>query len=463
MNVNLMNGNLKHGNRGRRSFLQRSLSASTVAVTGVLPRIAMAAEKSGRRRACIILWMSGGPSQTDTFDMKPNHENGGEFSEVATNVPGVRFSEHFPELAKQADKLAIVRTLTSKEGDHERGSYLLQTGQKMGGPVKAPALRSLIGHQLTPGRTTLPPLVSVGGSGFVAARPIGSGYLGPRFQPMEVAVSSAAQVGTTQVEGDSAAGNIRSGTPASLTVNSLSRHASINESRWKRRLELWDALEGNFIADRKNQGLVAHQGTYKNACELMTSGQADVFDLSGEPNSLRRNYGVGTFGQGCLLARRLVESGVSCVEVTLSSSTVGSSTWDSHTQNFPAVENLSRELDAGFAALLSDLASRGLLETTTVVCMGEFGRTPRINNNAGRDHFPRAFAGVLAGGDVAMGQAYGKTSDDGMRIVENPVTIPEWLATICQATGITPSDMVVDQSGRPVPIVDADPIWDLVV
>ncbi|KAA1257873.1 hypothetical protein LF1_03630 [Rubripirellula obstinata] len=442
-----MNANLK-----RRSFLQGSLSASTVAVSGFLPRIAMGAAKNDQRRACIILWMSGGPSQTDTFDMKPKHENGGEFSEVSTNVPGVRFSEHLPELAKHADKLAIVRTLTSKEGDHERGSYFLQTGQKMGGPMKAPALRSLIGHQLTESRTTLPPLVSVGGSGFIAARPIGSGYLGPRFQPMEVAVATGAN----------ADADIRSGTPASLTVNSLSRHHSIDEDRWQRRVELWDALEGNFIADRKNPGLVAHQGTYQNARELMTSGQAEVFDLSREPESIRRNYGVGTFGQGCLLARRLVESGVSCVEVTLSSSTIGGSTWDSHTQNFPAVENLSRELDAGFAALLSDLSSRGLLETTTVVCMGEFGRTPRINNNAGRDHFPRAFAGVLAGGDVAAGQAYGKTSDDGMTIVENPVTIPEWLATICQATGVQPEETVIDQSGRPVPIVDAEPVWDLI-
>lgn len=447
-----MNANLK-----RRKFIQSSLSTSALAVSGFLPKIAMGAAKSGKRRACIILWMSGGPSQTDTFDMKPKHENGGQFSEISTNVPGIRFSEHFPELAKQADKLAIVRSLTSKEGDHERGSYFLQTGQKMGGPVKAPALRSLIGHQLTEGRTTLPPLVSVAGSGFIAARPIGSSFLGPRFQPMKVAVSTAARVDAGSVSGD-----ITSGTAASLTVNSLSRFGSIDDQRWQRRVELWNALEGSFIADRKNQGLTAHQGTYQNARELMTSGQAEVFDLSNESASLRQGYGVGTFGQGCLLARRLVESGVSCVEVTLSSSTIGNSSWDSHTQNFPAVENLSRELDAGFAALLNDLQSRGLLETTTVVCMGEFGRTPRINNNAGRDHFPRAFAGVLAGGDVGSGQAYGKTSHDGMTIVENPVTIPQWLATICQATGIDPGQTVIDQSGRPVPIVDADPVWDLI-
>ncbi len=437
----------------RRNFLNAAMTTGTIALSGMMPRLAAAAAAGGRRRACIILWMSGGPSQTDTFDMKPNHENGGEFSEIATNVPGIRFSEHLPELSKHADKMAIVRTLTSKEGDHERGSYLLQTGQKMGGPIKPPALRSRLGHQLSPDRTTLPPLVSVGSGAFVAARPIGSGFLGPRFQPLDVAVS---QPGNPD-------GNIQSGTPASLSVNALSRHAAIDEKRWQRRLELWDTFEGRFLADRNNQGLRSHRGTYQNAHELMTSGQADVFDLSSEPDSLRARYGVGTFGQGCLLARRLVEAGVACVEVTLSNSTIGGSSWDSHSQNFTAVENLSRELDAGFATLLEDLASHGLLETTTVVCMGEFGRTPRINNNAGRDHFPRAFSGVLAGGDVAMGQTYGKTSDDGMQIVENPVTIPEWLATICAATGVSPSDTVVNESGRPVPIVDADPIEDLYV
>lgn len=436
----------------RRRFLQQSLASGAVGVSGVLPRMAKAAQDSSQQRSCIILWMSGGPSQTDTFDMKPSHENGGEFSEVATKVPGIRFSEHLPELAKHAEKLAIVRSLTSKEGDHQRGAYLLQTGQKMGGPTKSPALRSLLGNQLSPGRMTLPPLVSVSGNNFIAANPVGSGFLGPRYQPMEVSVQSAANPGD----------DIRSGTAAKLTVRSLARQATIDQDRWNRRLEMWDTLEGSFLANRDHQGLKAHRGTYQNARELMSSGQAEVFNLDNEPESLRRRYGVGTFGQGCLLARRLVQAGVSCVEVSLSSSTVGNHSWDSHTQNFTAVEQLSRELDAGFAALLEDLESHGLLQSTTVVCMGEFGRTPRINNNAGRDHFPRAFSGVLAGGDVAMGQTLGKTSDDGMQIVENPVTIPQWLATICQATGVSPEQTVIDESGRPVPIVDAQPVWDLI-
>jgi uncharacterized protein (DUF1501 family) len=401
--------------------------------------------------------MSGGPSQTDTFDMKPNHANGGEFSEVATNVPGIRFSEHLPELAKRADKLAIVRTLTSKEGDHERGSYLLQTGQKLGGPMKHPAIRSLLGHELSPDRTTLPPLVSIGGNAFSVTPPVGPGFLGARYQPLNVSVN---QPGSATGPTDDA--DVRTGQPASLAVNALSRFSSIDDERWNRRLRLWDSMESQFLQNRQSDGLTAHQATYHNARDLMDSGQAKVFDLSTEDERLRQNYGVGTFGQGCLMARRLIEAGVSCVEVTLSTSTIGNHSWDSHSQNFTAVENLSRELDTGFAALLDDLESRGLLETTTVVCMGEFGRTPTINNNAGRDHFPRAFSGVIAGGKAAMGQTYGKTSKDGMQIEDKPVTIPQWLATICAATGVDPSEMVENESGRPVPIVDADPVSDLI-
>ena len=228
-------------------------------------------------------------------------------------------------------------------------------------------------------------------------------------------------------------------------------------------MQLWDTFESQFIKDRNSPELTAHQATYINAQTLMTSNQAEAFDLSSEPESLRARYGVGTFGQGCLMARRLVEAGVSCVEVSLSSSTVGGQSWDSHSDNFTAVRNLSLELDAGFATLLADLESRGLLETTTVVCMGEFGRTPQINSTAGRDHFPRSFCGVLAGGKTEAGQTYGRTSDDGMQIVEDPVSIPEWLATICAATNIDPSEMIENESGRPVPLVDADPIGELIV
>ena len=422
-------------------------------LSAMLPRLAAAASKTPRRRGCIILWMGGGPSQIDTFDMKPGHENGGAFKEIQTNVPGIRWSEHLPRLATMADQLSITRTLHSREGDHERGSYFVRTGQKMGGPFKPPELRSLIGQQLAPERSALPPLVATGDASFFGGGDIGPGFLGPRYQPLDVSVSRPGAA-----RGD----DLHAGTTADLRVDAVERAAGIDPARWNRRGQLLDLVGRSFHQSRPLDSLAAHRVTYENAKALMEGDAAKAFDLSGESSELRRRYGVGSFGQGCLLARRLIEAGVACVEVSLRRSTIGGFTWDSHAQNFDAVAALSRELDAGFATLIEDLRDRGLLETTTVVCMGEFGRTPGINAVAGRDHFPSAFFGVLAGGSTAGGTVHGATTDNGLRIASDPVTVPQWLATICAATGIDPADTVTNESGRPVPIVDATPVWDVI-
>jgi hypothetical protein len=200
---------------------------------------------------------------------------------------------------------------------------------------------------------------------------------------------------------------------------------------------------------------------------MIHSEAASAFDLSKEPDKVREQYGKGVFGQGCLLARRLVEQGVPFVEVSLSSSSTGGFGWDTHANNFEQVKALSAELDAGWSSLLTDLKERGLLERTTIVWMGEFGRTPRINGAAGRDHFPKAWSCVLAGGGIAGGQAYGKTSPDGMTIVENPTTVNQVLATLCTALGVSPDTENASNSGRPIKIVDdgksgsVDPIKEL--
>ena len=445
----------------RRNFLRRSLATGAAGIgAGLLPRLARAAEsgKQPDRRHCILLWMGGAPSQIDTFDMKPGHANGGEFSEIATNVPGIRFSEHFPLLAKQADKLAIVRSLTSKEGDHERATHLVKTGVPPAGPMARPQVCASIAHELCGASDTLPPLVRISANQFLIGRPIGPAYLGPRFLPLNVGVATQA---TTPTGGGGRGGNNRTiseGAFAALTVDSLDRPDAISESRDVRRSNLWATLEGGFLETHPSSSVKSHQSVYENARTLMTSREADAFDLSREPEAIRRKYGVGSFGQGCLLARRLVEKGVSFVEVALDRATIGGASWDSHTNNFPAVQALSEELDAGWATLLEDLDDRGLLESTTVIWMGEFGRTPGINASAGRDHFPDAFSAVLCGGRTKMGQVYGKTSPDGTTVVDNPVTVPEFLATICEATGVSPSDMIENDAGRPVPIVDASAV-----
>ena len=187
---------------------------------------------------------------------------------------------------------------------------------------------------------------------------------------------------------------------------------------------------------------------------MIHSEAAAAFDLSQEPAKVRESYGKGVFGQGCLLARRLVEHGVPFVEVSLSSSSAGSFGWDTHANNFEAVKALSAELDAGWASLMTDLAERGLLESTTIVWMGEFGRTPQINGQAGRDHFPRAWSCVLGGGGIAGGQAYGRTSADGMDIEEDPVEVTDVLATLCSALGVPPETENMSNTGRPIKIVE---------
>jgi uncharacterized protein (DUF1501 family) len=197
---------------------------------------------------------------------------------------------------------------------------------------------------------------------------------------------------------------------------------------------------------------------YENALRMIHSDAASAFDLSQEPVALRESYGTGVFGQGCLLARRLVERGVPFVEVSLSTSAAGNYGWDTHANNFEAVRGLSEELDAGWAALMTDLAQRGLLESTTIMWMGQFGRTPQINGQAGRDHFPRAWSCVLGGGGIAGGQVYGRTSVDGMTIEEDPIDVNSVLATLCEAVGVSPYTSNISNTGRPIYVVDGLPI-----
>jgi hypothetical protein len=433
----------------RRLLHALCCGACGVSVSGWLPALAQQiAADPRRRRHCILLWMAGGPSQTDTFDMKPGHENGGEFKEIATNVPGVRFSEHLPRLAQHADKLAIIRSLKTTEGDHERGAYFMRTGQKPMSDINYPSLAAALAKELAQADDSLPPYISVGPNRGPGQGGFGPGFLGPKFAPLMVA-----------------GGNMYAPAPAAggdgyaeLKVDAIKPASGVTVSQAKRRLELWQALEDGFLASHTSASPQAHRTVYDNALRMIHSEAAKAFDLSQEPASVRDSYGKGVFGQGCLLARRLVEQGVPFVEVSLSSSSAGSFGWDTHANNFEAVKALSAELDAGWASLMSDLAERGLLESTTIVWMGEFGRTPQINGQAGRDHFPRAWSCVLGGGGIAGGHAYGRTSPDGMDIEENKVGVTDVLATLCAALGVPPETENNAITGRPIKIVNGSPI-----
>jgi uncharacterized protein (DUF1501 family) len=435
----------------RRRWMQSAtLGLCGLSVSGWLPTFAeQIAADPKRRRHCILLWMAGGPSQTDTFDMKPGHENGGEFKEIATNVPGIRFSEHLPQLAKQADQLAIIRGLSTKEGDHGRGTHLMRTGRSPMGAEKFPAIGAALAKQLTSTDIELPPYVSIAPYRAFNAEAFGPGFLGPKYAPLFVGETNAG----APVAGDKF---------AELKVDALAPPQGVTDSQMSRRLEIWQTLEDGFLGRHPSQSTSAHRMVYENSLRMIDSDAAAAFDLSQEPEKIREAYGKGMFGQGCLLARRLVERGVPFVEVSLNTSANGNFGWDTHANNFEAVKALSNELDAGWATLMSDLRSRGLLESTTIIWMGEFGRTPKINGAGGRDHFPQAWSCVLGGGGIAGGQVYGKTSKDGMHVEEGEASVTDVLATLCSALGVDPETQNMSTSGRPIAIVDGWAIDELI-
>ena len=414
-----------------------------------LPSVAaQVAQDPRRRRHCILLWMSGGPSQTDTFDMKPGHTNGGEFKELQTNVPGLRFSEHLPKLAAQANRLAIVRSISTKEGDHARGTHLVRTGYPPIGSVAYPSIACALAKELTSGTDSLPNYVTIAPPRQINPAAFEPGFLGPAYAPAIVAANDSPS------PGQSAAG---SNQLANLKLNDLELPPNVDAGQAARRMELWNTLEHKFLANHRATSFDSHNALYRKAAEMMRPEVRAAFDLADEPDAVRRRYGKGVFGQGCLLARRLVERGAPFVEVALGEG-LG---WDTHQDNFSRIKSLSSELDAGWATLMSELQERGLLESTTILWISEFGRTPVINSNAGRDHFPAAWSCVFAGGGIRGGEVYGRTSADGMTIDDSKVAIGDVLATLCAALGVPSDHENLTPSNRPIKLADGQPIRDI--
>lgn len=440
----------------RRDWLRATgLSLLGASTSGWLPALAArAAEESGGkpRRHCILMWMAGGPSQTDTFDMKPGHANGGEFSAIETNVPGIRISQHLPQLALHAEKLALVRGLSTKEGDHGRGTYLMRTGRQPQGPIAYPSLGAVLGKELGELEGGVPRYVSI--SPFQAFNPAawGPGFLGPRFAPLTVGAVDSPQARLPLDEQGF----------AQLRVDNLSLPADVSHDQFQKRLALWRTMQDRFLASHAAAGPQAQDTIARRAIDMMSHDVVKAFNLAEEPEKVREGYGRGRFGQGCLLARRLIERGVPFVEVTLGAAADNAVGWDTHQGNFPAVQRLSEQLDAGWARLMEELADRGLLESTTILWMGEFGRTPRINASAGRDHFPAAWTCVLAGGGIQGGKAHGRTSDDGTEVVDGKVDVGDVLATLCAAVGLNPEQANVSPEGRPIKLAEGKVISELV-
>jgi len=397
--------------------------------------------------------MNGGPSQTDTFDLKPGHTNGGPYRETPTNVPGIRISEHLPRLARQMDKMALIRAMNTREGDHGRGSFLMRTGYLPQGPIQYPTLGSLVSHELTPADLPLPSFVSVASFRQFSPAAYSSGFLGAQHAPLMV--GEVTQFGNPQV-GDAY--------DRMLRVEDLLPPTEVSDAQFDSRVNILQDLERDFTGRHQTVAARSHQTAYERAVRLVRTSARTAFNIDEEPAQLRDAYGRNLFGQGCLLARRLVERGVPFVEVTLGSAPGAPGGWDTHGQNFDQVRRLSEILDPGWGTLMDDLRQRGLLDTTTIVWMGEFGRTPRINAQQGRDHFANAWTTVLAGGGIRGGQVFGRTSADGMTVEEpRQVSVPDLMATICRALGIDPTNTNMSNVGRPIPIVarDGQPIQEV--
>jgi len=402
-----------------------------------MPLLAAEALRQKSKRACILLWMTGGPSQLDTFDLKPGHANGGEFQEIETAIPGIRISEHLPQLAKQMQQMALIRSMTTREGDHTRGTYLMRTGYLPQGPIQYPTLGSLLSKELGDDEPSLPNFVSIGANSVLSPAAYGPGFLGSKYAPLNVG-------GTVNPSGES-----------TFRVENLAPLDGSTPAQQINRLDLLRALDDEFISARRSLITDSHRSAYQAALRMMSPDAEAAFQLEHEPAELRDAYGRNPFGQGCLLARRLVERGVPFVEVSLNSAGENNGIgWDTHQENFAAVKQLSGVLDPAWATLMTDLQARGLLDTTLIVWMGEFGRTPKINGNTGRDHFPAAWSTVLAGGGIRGGQVIGKTTPDGMRVSDKPVKVGDLIATICRGVGLDPARQNVSSVGRPIRLAD---------
>jgi hypothetical protein len=394
-----------------------------------------------RKGACILLWMSGGPSQTDTFDLKPGHVNGGPFKPINTSIPGIQISEHLPKLAHHGHEMAIIRSLTTKEGDHGRATHLMHTGYLPQGPVAHPTLGSLVSKELGRDDAPLPNFVSIAPFRFFNLAAHSSGFLGPAHAPLIIADNA----------GNGPPGRV--GYEEALKVQDLAPFNKVPDAHISSRVELLRDLGTDFTTTHPDTPGKSHKTAVERAVRLMRTSAGRAFNLDEEPAKLRDAYGRNLFGQGCLLARRLIERGVPFVEVTLSGPNGGGIGWDTHGDNFNQVSVLSALLDPAWATLMMDLKNRGLLDSTLIVWMGEFGRTPQINAGRGRDHFPNAWSAVLAGGGIKGGQAYGRTSKDGMTIEEYPVRVSDLLATVCKAIGIDPEKPNMT-NGRPIRIAE---------
>lgn len=400
----------------RRHFAKHMMGASAMMGTALAFGHSLrvhADDLKKNRKSAILLWMGGGPATIDLWDLKPGAPTGGPFNPISTSGD-VQICEHLPLMAKQMHHMAIVRSMSTREADHDRGRYYMHTGYVPNPNIEHPSYGSVIAHELFDQRPGLaiPPFVSIGGAS------TGPGFLGMAWAPFNV----------------SSNGRIRN------------LEMGIEDTRLQQRMAALTLMETAFVKTTRGSAALDHQAVLKKTYDLMSSDQMAAFKVDSEPEAVKERYGTNGFGQGCLLARRLVEAGVPFIEVDLGG-------WDNHQgiHNILETQKLP-QLDQAMSALVEDLAQRELLDDTAIIWMGEFGRTPRINADAGRDHWARSWSAVVGGAGIKGGIAVGETNSDGTEVVTEPYSSEDLMASVCHALGISLETTYTSKNNRPMKI-----------
>ena len=404
----------------RRHFMNHmagaaALAAPATAFTNSI--LANATDMKKRHKAAILLWMGGGPSSMDIWDLKPGAPTGGPFKQISTSADGVAICEHMPLMAKQMHHMAIVRSMSTREADHMRGRYYMHTGYVPNPNVEHPSYGAVISHELADQVPNLeiPPFVSVGGGS------VGPGFLGMTWSPFVVDSN----------------GNVRN------------LEMGVDPARLAQRMEMLATIEKRFIGERRGASADDHAKVLDKTVKLMTSPQMDAFKVMKEPKDIQEKYGASGFGRGCLMARRLVEAGVPFVEVDLGG-------WDNHANIFPTLQDQKLPmLDQAMSSLVADLADRGMLDDTVVMWMGEFSRTPNINGGGGRDHWARSWSVVVGGGGFKRGVVVGETSSDGKEVVSEAYSSQDLMASVLKSLGVSLETTFTAKNGRPMKIANS--------
>ncbi|NBW95632.1 MAG: DUF1501 domain-containing protein [Planctomycetia bacterium] len=416
----------------RREFLQVGcLGGLGLSLGGLLRAGSVRADTksfshfTGTAQSVIHIWLPGGWAQQETFDPKPLAplEYRGDLGSIDTALTGVRFSELLPKTAQIADRITVVRSMTHGEAAHERGTHNMFTGYRPSPALTYPSFGSVVSHELGP-RESLPPYVCLPN---LPAPDAGAGYLGSAYGPFTIGSDPA---------------------NPNFTVRDLSLPGGVDAGRFATRQRLRDAVGRHFQRLEDTANLEAMDEFYSRAYDLVSSERARAaFDIKAEPDTVRDEYGRHEAGQRMLLARRLVESGVRLVTLSYGS-------WDMHQKIREGITKTLPPFDQAYAALIRDLERRGLLDSTLVMVSSEFGRTPKINPDAGRDHWPKVFSVVLAGGGVKRGQVYGASDSIAAEPADNPLTVEDLATTVYHCLGIVADKELVAPGNRPVEIVD---------